>query len=390
MYEDLKESFYQAFQRKAERVFSAPGRTELSGNHTDHQLGHVLAAAVDRDITAAVAMREDGIVRVVSEGFAPCEVDISDLSIREEEKGTTAALIRGVLFRCQESGVSLNGFDAYLVSNVLPGGGLSSSAAFEVLIGTIVNALGEGGLSPLRIAQIGQYAENVYFGKPCGLMDQAASSIGGIITIDFQDRENPQVERVDFDFSSCGHALCIVDSGASHEGLTNAYASIPEELHRVCDFFGKEALREVDEDAFYREIDNVRKKSGDRAVLRAIHIFEENKRVLRQIDALRRKDFTAFLTLATASGRSSYMYLQNAILEGASDQQAFAFTYALTEHLLQGRGAVRVQGGGFAGAIQAFVPLDMLEEFRLRVEEALGKGRLTVLRIRNEGGIECR
>ena len=388
MNEALRESFLKVFGKQPERIFSAPGRTELSGNHTDHQLGHVLAAAVDRDIVAAVAETEEPMVRVVSEGFAPCEVDIRDLTVKEEEKGTTAALIRGVLFCCKEKGLPIKGFDAYMVSNVLPGGGLSSSAAFEVLIGTIVNGLSKGDLTPLAIAQIGQYAENVYFGKPCGLMDQAASSIGGIITIDFEDRQAPKVEPVPFDFAHCGHALCIVDSGASHEGLTSAYASIPEELGKVSAHFGKNALRQVNEEAFYKEIDVIRKEAGDRAILRAIHIFEENKRVLRQVKALRKGDFDAFLRLASESGRSSYMYLQNAILEGETIQQAFAVAYALSEHLLQGRGAVRVQGGGFAGAIQTFVPLDMLDDFRCGIEETLGKGSLTVLNIREEGGVE--
>ena len=387
MYEQLKQRFQQAFDKNAAYIFSAPGRTELGGNHTDHQLGRVLAAAVSVDTCAAVALNESKTVRVLSEGYPLCVIGLDDLAIHPEEAGTTAALIRGILSGISGRGGSVPGFDAYVTSRVLPGSGLSSSAAFEVLMGTVANQLSGCGLTPLQIAQLGQYAENVYFGKPCGLMDQAACAIGGVITIDFADRDAPQVEHMDLDLAAAGHALCIIDSGADHADLTAEYAAIPEELHAVCRVFGKDCLRQVDEDEFYRRLPEVRAAAGDRAALRAIHVFADNRRVAQQVQALRNGDFDRFLELSTASGRSSWMYLQNVIPAGRKAHQELAVALALTEKLLDGRGAFRVQGGGFAGTIQAFVPLDMLADFTAGIEKVLGAGSCHVLSIRPEGGI---
>ncbi len=388
MYETLKEAFCGRFSREAEYIFSAPGRTELSGNHTDHQHGCVLAAAVTLDTRAAVAKNADRRIRIQSEGYPLCEIALDDLTVRPEEINTTAALVRGVAARFQQLGREVGGFDAYVTSTVLPGSGLSSSAAFEVLTGTIINHLFFAEkATPVEIAQIGQYAENVYFGKPCGLMDQTASSVGNIITIDFADPEHPAVERLDFDFASCGYSLCILDSGADHAELTDEYAAIPREMKQVAAVFGKNVLREVEESEFYARIAEARKACGDRAVLRAIHFFEENRRVLLQVRALQNDNFNAFLHYVTESGRSSQLYLQNVTPLGASAHQDMAFTLALAEKLLDGHGACRVHGGGFAGTALAFVPKERLQQFREGFEAVMGEGSCHVLAIRAEGGV---
>ena len=388
MYETLKEAFCGRFSREAEYIFSAPGRTELSGNHTDHQHGCVLAAAGTLDTRAAVAKNADRRIRIQSEGYPLCEIALDDLTVRPEEINTTAALVRGVAARFQQLGCEVGGFDAYVTSTVLPGSGLSSSAAFEVLTGTIINHLFFAEkATPVEIAQIGQYAENVYFGKPCGLMDQTASSVGNIITIDFADPEHPAVERLDFDFASCGYSLCILDSGADHAELTDEYAAIPREMKQVAAVFGKNVLREVEESEFYARIAEARKACGDRAVLRAIHFFEENRRVLLQVRALQNDNFNAFLHYVTESGRSSQLYLQNVTPLGASAHQDMAFTLALVEKLLDGHGACRVHGGGFAGTALAFVPKERLQQFREGFEAVMGEGSCHVLAIRAEGGV---
>ena len=368
--------------------FSAPGRTEISGNHTDHQHGCVLAAAVNLETVAEVTLNDRGVVAVASEGYAPVEIDLSDLSIHQEEKNTTAALIRGVAAAFAQRGAKLQGFDAQVRSTVLPGSGLSSSAAFEVLIGTIFNELCfEKQLTAVEVAQIGQYAENVYFGKPSGLMDQTASSVGGMVFIDFADPAHPVVENLSLDLNALGYALCIVDSGADHADLTDEYAAIPVECRQVAAFFGKEVLRDVDEAAFYAQLKEVRAATSDRAILRAIHFFGENKRVQRQFAALQAGDFDAFLQMVTESGRSSWMYLQDITPAGAIQHQDMAVALALCDRLLQGSGAFRVHGGGFAGTVQAFVPLEKLEQFRSGIEAVLGQGACHVLSIRAEGGV---
>jgi len=383
MYENLKASFFDTFGRKAQYLFSAPGRTEIGGNHTDHQLGRVLAGAVSLETVAAVAENGENTVRVLSEGYPLCEIDLDDLAIRPEEFGTTKALIRGVA-----AGTGLKkGFDAYVTSTVLPGSGLSSSAAFEVLLGTIASRLSGAGLTAVEIAQLGQRVENDYFGKPCGLMDQMASSVGGIITIDFADPDRPVVEHLDFDFAACGHALCIIDSGADHADLTDEYAAIPRDMKAVAALFGKEVLRQVNPAEFYARLNEVRAAVGDRAVMRAMHFFADNQRVADQVSALKAGNFEEFLRLVNESGRSSWLYLQNVVPAGYTVHQELAVALALADHLLHGRGACRVHGGGFAGTIQAFVPADMLEEFRTGMEAVLGEGSCHVLSIRPKGGI---
>ena len=385
----LNQGFSAAFGTAPERYFSAPGRTEISGNHTDHQWGRVLAGAVNLDMQAAV--RENGTdeIRVLSEGYPRCFVNVKELSPKPEEINTTAALIRGVAARFAQLGCEIRGFDVFMRSTVLPGSGLSSSAAFEVLMGTIINGLFyECKASAIEVAMIGQYAENVFFGKPCGLMDQMASSVGGMVTIDFGDKENPVVEPVDFDFAACGHALCIIDTRASHADLTDEYAAIPNEIRKVSAYFGKDVLRQIPEEDFYKEIANLRKVCGDRAVMRAIHFYQENARVPQQVEALKRGDFETFLRLEKQSGYSSYMYLQNVIPAGYKEHQDMAIALALCERLLQGQGAYRVHGGGFAGTVQAFVPVGLLESFRAGIDGVLGDGACHVLSIRPEGGVE--
>ena len=386
MYEELKTKFAQRYGRDAEYIFFAPGRTELGGNHTDHQHGLVLAAAVTLDTKAAVAENDDGCIRVISEGYAPVTVPVDELSPCPEERNSAAALVRGVAAGFARRGYPLRGFDAYVVSDVLPGSGLSSSAACEVLIGTVINVLSGCALSPAEVARIGQYAENEYFGKPSGLMDQTASAVGGIVAIDFAGPAAPVITPVEFDFAACGYALCIIDSGAGHAELTAEYAAIPNELKAVCRVFGKEYLREVDEREFYARIAEVRRAAGDRAVLRAAHVFGENRRCAAETAALAAGDFERFLQLVSESGRSSWMYLQNVIPTGSTARQELAFTLLLCERLLGGRGAFRVHGGGFAGTVQAFVPEDMLDDFRTGIDSVLGAGSCRVLSIRRTGG----
>ena len=369
-------------------VFSAPGRTEICGNHTDHQHGLVLAGSIDLDVIAAVAPNGENVIRIQSEGFPMDIVELDSLEVREEERNTSAALIRGVAAWFQSQGCKLEGFNAYTTSTVFKGSGLSSSAAFEVLLGNIFNELFfDGQCSPARIAQTGQYAENVFFGKPSGLLDQMASSVGGMVTIDFQDNASPVVERLDFDFSSAGHALCIIDSGADHADLTGEYAAVTQELKEVCAYFGKNVLREVPEADFFTALPELRRKAGDRAALRAIHVYEENRRVAGQAAALKQGDFESFLQLVKRSGLSSWRFLQNVAPAGYTHHQEVALALALCERLLEGRGACRVHGGGFAGTIQAFVPLDMLVRFQTEMEKVLGAKSCHVLTIRPVGGI---
>ena len=385
----LDAGFLAAFGGAPERYFSAPGRTEIGGNHTDHQRGRVLAGAVNLDTIAAVRCSGTNTIRILSKGYPMSLVDLNTLTPVESENNTTPALIRGVAARFKELGCNLQGFDAYVESTVLAGSGLSSSAAFEVLVGTIINCLFfDGKVSQPEIAMIGQYAENVFFGKPCGLMDQTASAVGGMVTIDFADKNAPDIQSVDFDFTSCGHALCIIDSGADHADLTDEYAAVTQEFKALCAHFGKEVLTEVPEADFYAAIPALRKECGDRAVMLGIHEYAENKRVTQQVAALQEGDFDRFLALIKQSGYSSYMYLQNVIPAGYVKHQDMAVALGLCEHYLQGRGAYRVHGGGFAGTVQAFVPFDLLESFRAGIDGALGEGACHVLSIRPQGGVE--
>ena len=385
----LDAGFAAAFDTAAERYFSAPGRTEVSGNHTDHQRGRVLAGAVNLDTVAAVRANGTDVIRVQSKGYPMCEVRLDALEPVQSEINSTPALIRGVAARFAQLGCKVGGFDAYCESTVLPGSGLSSSAAYEVLIGTIINHMFfDGRVSQPEIAMIGQYAENVFFGKPCGLMDQMASAVGNLVTIDFFDKENPVIEPVNFDFASCGHALCIIDSGADHADLTDEYAAIPGEIRAVAAYFDKEVLTQIDEADFYAKLPELRKACGDRAVMRCIHFYQENARVPQQVAALREGNFEKFLSLVKQSGYSSYMYLQNVIPAGNKAHQDVAVALALCEHYLAGRGADRVHGGGFAGTVQAFVPTDILDSFVAGIDGALGEGACHVLSIRPHGGVE--
>ena len=368
-------------------LYSAPGRTEIGGNHTDHQHGRVLAGSVNIDMIAAAAPNDKNQLRVQSEGYDLCVIDLNDLEARKEEENTTAALLRGECAAFTQRGAKLAGLDIYISSNVPKGSGVSSSAAFEVLIGVILNdCFMAEKVSPIVIAQIGQWAENVYFGKPCGLMDQMASSVGNIITIDFASPAKPVVEPVAVDFSKAGLALCILDSGADHADLTDEYAAIPAECRAVAAVCGGEVLRDVPFETFLAKLPECRRQCGDRAVLRAFHIYADNDRVAKQVAALRNDDFDTFLRLVNESGRSSWEYLQNVIPAGYKEHQEVGVTIAAAKHLLGGKGAVRVHGGGFAGTVQAFVPVEMLAEFKAGMEAILGEGRCHVLSIRPEGG----
>ena len=368
-------------------LYSAPGRTEIGGNHTDHQHGRVLAGSVNIDMIAAAAPNDKNQLRVQSEGYDLCVIDLNDLEARKEEENTTASLLRGECAAFTQRGAKLAGLDVYISSNVPKGSGVSSSAAFEVLIGVILNdCFMAEKVSPIAIAQIGQWAENVYFGKPCGLMDQMASSVGNIITIDFASPAKPVVEPVAVDFSKAGLALCILDSGADHADLTDEYAAIPAECRAVAAVCGGEVLRDVPFETFLAKLPECRRQCGDRAVLRAFHVYADNDRVAKQVAALHDGDFDTFLSLVNESGCSSWEYLQNVIPAGYKEHQEVGVTIAAAKHLLGDKGAVRVHGGGFAGTVQAFVPVEMLDEFKAGMEAILGEGRCHVLSIRPEGG----
>lgn len=369
-------------------LFSTPGRTELGGNHTDHQHGHGLAASVDLDTIACVVPNGTQTIRIKSRHHRMAEVDLRDLSIRREETGNSVSLVRGVAARLTQLGYTVGGFDAYTTTRVLRGSGLSSSAAFEVLTATIMNQLFCGGaLDATDLAKVGQYAENIYFGKPCGLMDQMACATGGVIAIDFKDPDNPDLRQVQVNLTSFGHALCIIDTRASHADLTADYAAITQEMREVAACFGREVLGDVSFEQFRKNLATVRATCGDRAALRAYHFFRDDQRVLLECDALERGDFDAFLHHVRQSGRSSFMYLQNVSNYRESRSQPVAVLLALAEDLLDGRGACRVHGGGFAGTIQAFVPLDMLSEFVSGMEAVAGQGACHVLTFRSAGSV---
>ena len=386
---DAEKGFADTFGKEAERFFSAPGRTEIGGYHTDHQHGCVLAAAVDLDIFGAAAKNDSRIIRIFSEGYGMEEISLDDLEVKKEEINTTASLIRGVASKITQIGYTLGGLDMYTVSNVLKGSGISSSAAYEVLVGTVINALYcENKLTPVEIAQIGQYAENVYFGKPSGLMDQMASSVGGFITIDFADEKHPVIDSVKFDFTKSGHALCIVDTKGNHADLTPEYAAIPAEMKSVAAFFGKKVLREITKEQLLENICAVREKCSDRAVLRALHFFDDNERVGKEASALSEGDFDAFLSLINESGDSSFKYLQNIYASSAPNEQGLSLALYLAKQALGGEGACRVHGGGFAGTIQAFVPEKKLEAFKAEMERVFGEGSCYVLSIRPVGGVQ--
>ena len=367
-------------------IYSAPGRSEVGGNHTDHQHGCVLAAAVNLDAIAVVG-RVDNKIKVLSDDFDIAPINLEDLEIKKAEEGTSEALIRGVCARLKELGYNVGGFNAFITSDVLMGAGLSSSAAFETIIGTIISGLyNDMTIDPVVIAQVGQYAENVYFGKPCGLMDQCASSVGSLINIDFNDVAKPIVNKVDVDFSKFGHSLCIVDTKGSHADLTDEYAAIPMEMKKVANYFGKEFLREVDEEDFFNDIAGARKACQDRAVLRAIHLFEENKRVDQEVKALNNSDFETFKKVVKESGDSSYKFLQNVYANCDVQNQSVSIGLAMSEKIIGRNGVCRVHGGGFPGTIQAFVKDEFVTAYKTEIERVFGKGSCHVLKVRKYGG----
>ncbi|MCI8623692.1 MAG: galactokinase [Provencibacterium sp.] len=374
---------------RACQLFSAPGRTEVGGNHTDHQRGRVLAASVNLDVIGVASRNNDGVIRIQSKGYPRDEVRIDALEARPEEEGKACALIRGVAARFLALGYRIGGFDAYTTSDVLGGSGLSSSAAFEVLVCAILSGLfNEGRVPPVEAAKISQYAENVYFGKPSGLMDQTASAVGGFVAIDFENLDRPSVRKVDFDLQKSGYRLCIVDTGGNHADLTADYAAIPQEMQEVAACFGKQVLREVPKETFYQQLGSLYPKVSNRAVARAIHFYEDNDRAPQQAAALEAGDFPRFLELVIASGRSSAAYLQNLFSPADPAHQGLTVALALSEKLLAGCGAWRVHGGGIAGTIQAYVPEEKLEGYREAIESVYGAGSCHVLQIRPIGMCE--
>ncbi|MDD4082673.1 MAG: galactokinase family protein [Sphaerochaetaceae bacterium] len=385
-YSKLVTEHNRLFNIPAEKLFSTSGRTELGGNHTDHNLGIVVAGTINLDTIAAVHRTNNNIVIINSEGYPSVTVDISDTSIQANEQGTTNALVRGIASIFKANNVKVSGFSANTSSNVLKGSGLSSSAAIEVLIATIFNNLfNNDAFSPLFLAQIGQESENKYFGKPCGLMDQVACANGGIVTIDFEDKNNPKVKPIDFSFNDYGYNLIIVDTGGNHADLTDDYASIPSEMKSVANFFGKKVLREVDEQEFYNSIPEIRKKlNNDRMVLRAIHFFNENKRCIKMKEALEKKDFKDYLANVKLSGHSSFDYLQNLYSPKNPKEQGLSLAIALTENFCNEKEAFRVQGGGFAGTIQAYIENPRAKEYIKQMEKVFSVGCCIPISIRAE------
>ena len=388
------EMFSSTFPEDPDRdisIFSAPGRTEICGNHTDHQKGCVLAASVDLDTVAVVSSGEKHLIRIQSEGYPMVTIDTDDLLPREEEKNTTAALVRGVVAQFGAHGVKVSGFDAYITSNVLSGSGLSSSAAFEVLLGKIIDTRdNEGETGAIEIAKIGRFAENWYFGKACGLMDQTASSVGGLVEIDFGYSKNPKIDAHQFDFDKAGYALIITDTGGSHADLSEEYSAIPREMRSVARFFGKDRLAEVDEREFYARISKLRKDPEicERAILRSAHFFSDNARVRKEAQALDAGDVPAFLALVNESGESSAGFLQNLYCNNTPQSQAIPLALMMSRRILGNKGACRVHGGGFAGTIQAFVPKEKVIEYTTSLEGLFGTGACHILRIRPKGAVQ--
>ena len=386
------ESFEGIFaEKEGIRLFSAPGRTEVGGNHTDHQHGCVLAGGVNLDVIAVTAPNNDGKVRIKSEGYDMDVIDITELEKNTAEHGRASALIRGVLNRFKELGADISGFNAYTTSNVLKGSGLSSSAAFEVLVGNIVNGMFfNNKADEITIAKIGQYAEREYFGKPCGLLDQMASSLGGFTYADFFNPADPITEKINLDIHSFGYTLCVVDTGGNHANLTQDYADITIECKEISNKLGVDFLRDADQNRFYNSIAELRRACGDRAVLRAFHFFNENDRVEKQKAALKAGDFEGFLKLVNESGESSYDYLQNLYSNSAVSEQGLPLAIALTKKFLNGKGACRVHGGGFAGTIQCYIPSELLADYKKTIEAVFGENSCCVLNIRPVGGYEIK
>lgn len=390
-YEALKQEHRRLFGQADTLFFSSPGRTEIGGNHTDHNNGRVLAAAVTLDMLACVSKTDDGIITLYSKGYEkPFVINTAQLALVPEEAGTSLALIRGVCFKLRELGQALGGFNAVMTSDVLSGSGLSSSAAFEVLVGAILLGLyGDGRLSAVELAKLCQFAENVYFGKPSGLMDQCACAVGSLVGIDFKDGASPIVRSVDYDFAKSGYCLVVVATRSSHDDLTAEYASIPAEMKQVAKQFQAETLRAVDEDKFFSRLPELREKVSDRALLRSLHFFNENRRVNQQLCALETGDLAAFLQLVNESGLSSWTLLQN-LYVGGQTSQSLALACALSRELLSPEGAWRVHGGGFAGTILAFVPNARLKNYVSAMDALFGSGACTVLGIRPLGPVAAK
>ena len=370
-------------------VFSAPGRSEVGGNHTDHQHGEILAASINLDAIGVVRAMDDNQIRIISDGYEELLVSLHDMEAKAEERETTKALIKGVVAGFVNRGYSVGGFCAYITSDVLIGAGLSSSAAFETLIGTILSGLYNNMIiSAVEIAMIGQYAENVYFGKPCGLMDQMACSVGNLVHIDFRNPNNPEVEKLDFNLSESGYSLCITDTKGSHADLTDEYAAVPQEMKAVANYFGKEVLRDVAYAEVMKEIPALRKKLGDRSVMRAVHFFCENERVLKEVDALKQGNMNLFLNTVKASGDSSFKYLQNVYSSNDIVNQNVSLALMVSDILLETQGVSRVHGGGFAGTIQSFVKTDFVATYKTQMDQIFGSDACKVLNIRKYGGMK--
>ena len=388
-YTDAVKKFSELYpERKDVRIFSASGRTEIGGNHTDHQHGCVLAAAVNLDAIAVVSFHHDGLIRIKSEGYEPFTVNINEVSVKEGKTGTTA-IVSGIVARFMDMGVKIGGFDLYCTSDVICGSGISSSAAFETLIGTIIDTYyNDNKAGAVEIAKIGQFAENIYFGKNSGLMDQMVSSVGGLVFIDFLDTEEPKVETFNFDFEEYGYCLCITDTKSSHANLTDDYSAIRNEMENIAKQFGKSHLRFVNELLFYNEIPKLRENCSDRAIIRATHFFEENNRAKFEASALKDGNMEYFLELIRQSGRSSEAYLQNHYSCSDPENQAITLAIMLSRRFLGNSGAVRVHGGGFAGTIQAFVPINLVDDYISEMNRIFGEKSCTKMKIRPVGGIE--
>lgn len=388
-YISLLEDFKSRFGHAEAALFSSPGRTEIGGNHTDHNYGRVLAGAVNLDNIAVAAPNNNNVIRIKSIGYPDFEVSLDDFAINESEFFTSASLVKGICARLKELGYQIGGFDACIEGRVPKGSGLSSSASFEVLIGAILSHLfNNGKLDPVENAKIGQWAENNYFGKPCGLMDQTACSVGGFITIDFENPAKPIVKALDFDFTKTNYALIITDTGGNHADLNDEYASLPIEMKSVAAEFGVDVLRKVSLEELIERIPNIREKVGDRAILRAIHFENDNQRVVDQVLALESNDFQGFLEMVIDSGHSSYMYNQNIYPVNNVREQGVSLGLALSELELKGKGAWRVHGGGFAGTIQAFVPNEIIDDYIKTLEHVFGAGRCHKLFIRKKGAVK--
>lgn len=386
-YTQALQTFIDLYGDKDIAIFSVPGRSEVSGNHTDHQRGQVLATSVNMDMIA-IASKNDSFIKIKSDAMDIPAIDINNLQPDEKEYGTSTALIRGVVAGLKNNHHTIGGFQAYITSDVLSGSGLSSSAAFEGLIGFIESGLyNDMTIDSVEISKIGQYSENVFFGKPCGLMDQCACCVGGLIHIDFKDPQQPIVHQVDVDFSRYNHSLCIVDVHASHADLTADYAAVPAEMKQVANYFDKDVLREVDPKDFYSHLAAIRKTVSDRALLRAIHFFNENERVQLAVDALQSDDFDQFCKVISESGKSSFTYLQNVYSNHDVEHQAVSLALALSENILKEHGVCRVHGGGFAGTIQAFVQDSYVQTYKEEIEKVFGKDSCHILKIRNVGGV---